>query len=1161
MTTRTPVSVQRPIFYDAEQIDQTDLTTEQLANETIEASIINNHFGNGILPNTLNNNIIFNSSLFNGLLDGLPILPQNQPTDNNLGNQLTITLTNSLAAGNRQVKLCIIGLDFQSNLIYEILYFNTNESQTTRQHFAQVLLLLFNDLIGNPSISFNLGGTLIIAEASPMTLSRDVIMLAQDQQPSLFWRDFFLDPSVIQSTVQAMIQAALPLYNIANLNIQTQPLVNLSLVSGDVTTQIGEKFQTTTDNIQKITLLLSVQNLGATAPSLTWTGDLIVSIYPLQVSLDCPTDLVPNLAIEYSPSNIPYAQISYNYTTLQNSGIVLNSVPQPVDFIFSNTSIASGNIMSAGQFCAVTIKRSGAANQCDILISAGANLVNNSRVTTFSGNLWVDIPSENLWFKVWTDAAKVSDGQAYDAGNGIMIPKTIVDPTTQATIDNIVGDLQFTNGQVFSAVLAAITVASDAVPDQRTGNPVNSRQQFEPQITLLGEIDITNLEKTSSPLILGTIADMNVQFNTANTAINTPLYSATIVNNEILIKIIDDITDPRYSSLYQNLVNNLLNGNLIDAKIIPNLAIPSFNYRIASAQLDTMIVGDVDGNGIIDINDLNILNSFIGFNLNQSLPLNTQIAIDSYNLTFADGYPTLNGSPISSLDGYSSTTFTNGYETLIQPFAYATNLVWQLIDPNTNLIIADGYNGIIQPNPENFSLANFTDASVSFNIIGLSSYNLVILSNLNNSANLGGWSIVGLEATENVLNIQKVYLNGDVYAQMLRADINSDFIIDYTDGYLLNNYINRVQNVVIPTPTYPAPATNAYTNIGKTFQIIRLTVEPFVDRMDDYSINPNIRNSNIHPVPDIFANDDSLSGYIFYNTTGHPLTISINPELIWDASLVVSSSRSRLVPAVFTSETGFIENPILKGVQITEYPVLPPFDPGLVNFFVPNNLIIGNELQTLNGDFYKVDFEVGTIVLEIPDGIFGSERTIDIMGDFIATTVVNGINTGVTNLGFPAMRFADSSFVSADGLTNNQIRLSVAVQSFSPNTNGLSPDGYYGVIVDGKMGVNIDYTTGLLTLNFTNLYQDPTLQTLSTKVQVNVFLKQGGFNNLPLFVDSTQVGNMLSLISVFSGANEGGQDAQNIPYEPASSSNWNNSPPATIQEALDRIAAKIGPIL
>lgn len=33
-----------------------------------------------------------------------------------------------------------------------------------------------------------------------------------------------------------------------------------------------------------------------------------------------------------------------------------------------------------------------------------------------------------------------------------------------------------------------------------------------------------------------------------------------------------------------------------------------------------------------------------------------------------------------------------------------------------------------------------------------------------------------------------------------------------------------------------------------------------------------------------------------------------------------------------------------------------------------------------------------------------------------------------------------------------------------------------------------------------------------------------------------------------------------VPYTPASSADWSGSPPANLQEALDRIAAAIGPI-
>lgn len=85
------------------------------------------------------------------------------------------------------------------------------------------------------------------------------------------------------------------------------------------------------------------------------------------------------------------------------------------------------------------------------------------------------------------------------------------------------------------------------------------------------------------------------------------------------------------------------------------------------------------------------------------------------------------------------------------------------------------------------------------------------------------------------------------------------------------------------------------------------------------------------------------------------------------------------------------------------------------------------------------------------------------------------------------------------------------MQSFSPNIDGYSYDGYSGPIVDGRIGVAINYSTGDLTLNFTNLYQDAILTTISTKIQVNVYLKKAGFNNTPLFVNAAKVKNLLGI--------------------------------------------------
>jgi hypothetical protein len=1178
MTKRNPISAQQNIWFDAQQVDNTDLTLEQDFNNTINSAVIGNHIGSGTLPEVLEQQIIFDSSLASGFLDGTIVQAQSQPSDNNLGNQLEIELVGSKVAGKKAIKFCIIGLDFQSNLIYETFCFRTNEIQITQQHFAQILVLLFNDFIGDPTLSLNLGGRIVVREALPLALSRDPIMVSQAVEPNLFFRDFYVAGF---SSLLNLLQTALPLYNIDSLNIYTAPLDNKILGVNDVTIQIGQKFIAKTNNIQKVTLLLSVQNTDVgNEDDLAWGGDIVVSLYPLQSTIECISDIAPNSPIDFSPSNIPLAQLSFNYNTLQTAGVLLNTVPQPVDFIFSNGSIAGGNQLIVGSYYAATIKRSGSADKCDILIAAGTNHIPNSRITTFTGTLWIDIPEQDLWFKIWTDAAKVADGQVYENGYGSILPKIIEDSDTLATIDYSFGNIQFRGNDVYRAVVAAVTEETTPIPDQRTGNPVLSRQQFIPNISLLNTIDLTNLEKASDPLIIGAISDKNIKFfDSLSAVINSKLYSATMVHDELIIKIVDDSTDVvRFDSSVSGLISNLLNGDFVGSKIFPNAGATTTYYRIASAQLISSILGDVNGDGIIDERDLNILNSYIDYNLSTGLPANTIVTTDNV-----------------------VTTFINGYRTYTNNFSNLFGISFQLIDPSTNAVIASGNDGVLVANPIDNRLAQFTSSSIIFNtIIGLGSYKLVLLTP-SNQENYGGFDITSIDSVTDVLTIRKVILTGDVIMQMLRSDIDGDFHITYNDGYLLSNYIEREVLSLASVSTYPGPSTNAFTKIGTKFNTIRFKLEKFTDRADDYSTDPSNRISNVHPSPDIFLSDGYFESHDFYT---NPSVISFQKQLVWDESLIVTNSRPRFVPCVFPTLSGFIENTCtINGVNVNVYESKPDFDSGRVDVFIPDNLIIGKggEIHRPDGNFYKVDFEVGTIVLEIPDGLFGSERTINVLDDFIADYT----GDGRTRLGFPSMKFADCSLVTANALTNDQIRFSVAVQSFSPNTNGLSTDGYSGVIVDGKIGVAIDYQTGLLTLNFTNLYQDTILQTLSTKIQVSVFLKKGGFNNQPLFVDSVKMQNMLKLVSVFSGAVDGGPSAlvdlqsditgilpiihggtglndvgafgtvltsngsglsyqfivsDSIVYVPANISNWSGVAPTTVQEALDRIAAFLGPI-
>lgn len=1094
MTKRNPVSTKQNKWFDSQQVDDTDLSLEQNYNDVVQSGMITNHIGNGILQEVLNDNIIFDSSVESAFLDGVAVYPQSNTTDNSFGNQLEIVLSGSKAAGKRRVKVAVIGLDFQSNLFYETFAFSTNETQISKKHFAKVLLLLFNDFIGDSDFSLNLGGQIVIKEAKALSLSRDPIMLSQDVEPNLFFRDFFLDGPL---SIHALLKSALPLYNVDSLSIVTSERDNKILGSNDVVTKIGQKFKADTNNIQKITLLMSVvnQELGSET-DLAWSGDLILSVYPLQSTVDCPTDIAPNLEIDFEPSNIPVAQLSFNYTTLRQAGTVLDSVPQPVDFVLSNTILAAGNALIPGRFYAFTLSRSGSTTKCELLLASGNDIVSDSRITTFTGTVWVDLPDEDLWFQIWTDAAKISDGQAYENGHGIIVPKVATNSVSLTDSDYSYDNIQFSGNDVFRAWLYGVTLESDPVEDQRTGNPVTSRKQYVPNVELLNTLAVANLDK-SDPIFLGAITDKNRKFyDSVSSILASNSYFSTIVGDELLVRVITDETDTgRFDTSVTSLETNLLLGDFVNAKIFPNSDKTDGYYRVASASLCSMIVGDANGDGIIDETDSVLLNSYLGYDLNKGLPTTTSV--------------TTNG---------IVTTFANGYKTYTVPFSNQYGVIWQLVNPTTNAVVASGVDGVLVANPLDKRLAQFTSASEQFNIIvGLSSYKLVLV-NAGVDANYGGFNITSLDSATDVLTIQKVFLDGDAFLEILRSDIDGDGYVSSVDQYLLTSYVDRQELSSSPTTTYPQPSTNAYTKLGTRFNVLRFKLEPFVDRKDDYSSVVFGRPSAIHVTPDLFLSDNSLANHDFYND---PVPIRIEKQLTWEESLIVVNSNPRSVPAVFNNPETVHQPLVVDGVIINKYEVSPTFAQKAIDNYIPNDLIIGGDLKDENGNFYKVDFDIGSITLEIPDGLFGSEKSLNIMDDF----VVDYSGYGTTRLGFASMRFSDCSYVTNEALANDQVRFSVAVQSFSPNVNGLSPDGYEGAIVDGKIGVSIDHKTGIIKLNFSNLYEDAVLPTLNTKLQISVFLKKGGFNNAPLFVDSNKLSNMLQLISVFSGANEGGPSA------------------------------------
>lgn len=615
MTKRIDVSAIQNLFHDAQRVDQSDLQTEQDHNNQNDAATINNHFGSGVLLSQPQQVVIFDSDSLDatsaalaasGNFDGTGISATLQPNDINLGNQLEIELTGSNVFGRLSTKVAIIGLSFDDTLQVDRFYFYRNEKQVTSKHYKKILSIFFSDFKGNTNCSRNNGGRIVIRETASFQLSKDPIMVSQDVEPDLFWRDYKM--ANIGASLFDVIQTGIgPAYSVDSLDIDITGQPSQQLLPNDVTSQVGQKFQAATNNIQKITLLLGVvKDLNQTIDhEFDWTGDMIVSVYPLQTSTTCPTDIVPELAIDFDPANVPLAQLSVNQSTLKDLGYVLTDVLQPVDFVFNSTKIASAT--SSGiipeTFYAVTIKRSGANNTGTISVGVGVDRIADSRVTLFS-SVWVDVPEQDLWFQVWTDAAKLADGQGYDAGNGVLIAKTTTDPVTGAIIDNQSGHYSFseTGEDVLNTgIIQAIEQDTVTIQDERNGDNIFSRKQFVPSFSFVNDSGLASLKSVSEPLIVGGVQDTNPKEN--------PFLTKT-----------QDIPGLAKGDTFCviNPDADLLSLNLLGSKLTPNSSFSNNVYRIFRTTLCVDGYGDVNGDGYIDSTDIALASALIGESIHSS---------------------------------------------------------------------------------------------------------------------------------------------------------------------------------------------------------------------------------------------------------------------------------------------------------------------------------------------------------------------------------------------------------------------------------------------------------------------------------------------------------------------------------------------------------------
>lgn len=976
MTSRRDVSIIHNSWNDAQKVSKQDMDVEQNHNVSNTASTIQNHFGSGVLLETPEQTIIFDSDkltltqaeiLAAGNFDGQGLEAHSQPADINLGNQLEVELSGSTPMGRLSVKVAIVGLSFDNTLQMDKFYFYKNEKQTTSKHYKSILGIFFNDFKGNTNCSRTLGGRVVIRQASSFQLSRDAIMEAQDVEPDLFWRDFKVyDTSIaLFDVIQNGIGST---YSVDALSINITEKVIRTIAADDVTTKIGQKFRAHTDNIQKITLLLGVELDGyaaTEAEQYDWLGDIVVNVYALQTTTNCPTDIVPGLAIEFDPSSEPLVQLSFNQTTLEAGGYVLNNVLQPVDFVFSSTKLGSGvtSTITEGNFYAVSINRSGAATNGLILVGVGNDRVENSRLTLFSG-LWTDVVEEDLWFQVWTDAGMVADGRGYDNGNGMQYEKTALDPDTAATIDNQIVNKSFIDtgeANLNIGILLATEEESVTEQDERTGNNVFSRKMFVPAFEFNTEAEIATKRENIDPIVIGCAEDIN------------PKQNASLEKSQIL---------PGMALGDQFCVVNpdadLLSLMLEGSTLIPNVTCAQDTFLIVKTEICTDGYGDVNGDGYIDDDDISAVSGLIGEGL----------ALDSTQQKIIDGY----------------------FTTL----------------------------------------------------------------------------------------------------ELLRADVDGDGYVTAADVTLITQFVNKTINA------FP---------VGASFQHVCFTLQQSTGRYDGYydCDDGYVRLDGYTGLN--IVGQDTLSDpqAKFTGQLGNPVvetdttfitvpfpgvTYQITPRDYWQQHLLVFSSDARVVPASFCSPDSIVQQscatPLLFECS-DRSDITPICDPGRNDFYIPDNLIIDKgSIIRPDGSAFAFDFEIGTVILQLPDTPL-SEVSLNMFDKLVADR-----GDGFTRGSLTAMRYADCTTVQDEDLSLNRIRFSVSVQSFIPQLDGYDSVDGYGIIVDDIIGVHVDQTTGILKLSLKDLFVDQVLQTLITKIQIQVFLKKSGWVNQVVTIAPEEIAGLLS---------------------------------------------------
>jgi hypothetical protein len=589
-------------FYDFKRVTLADFETEQSFNAGTSAANFDALGSSGVLLDFPQEKVIFDSDSLDafqqGLVaintfDGQGILEEAvNASDLVGGTQLSLTMTDARLDGFLQTEVFIIGKTFDSTLIYEVVEIGNNIVELTKNHFTEVTNILFQNFRGNLNTSvdgygsFNVGGRIVIAEAGSMKPSRDPVL---DQYIDAPQQNFarFKTPTAGQ-TLSTILTAAVGTSNdVDDLDVNTTVAKTRTFTEGGSTEVIyGQKFQMNGDNIQKITLLLSLAN-GS-----DWSGTLVLGIRPLQTTTTCATDFLPDDDIGFDPSTEALEEIVLDQADLANQGVALNSAAQEVEFFFSGSNLSNPTLSNLveGDFYVFTLRRAGSSATGTLELQEATNsLPLVRRLTVFSNSVWTDVDDSTLWYRVWGDASRAASGVTYDQGVRLVTPKTEID-NNGVTVQKFTEDFDFANTSEDAEnylIVQATVEFTDPEAHPRTGDSIFSRKEDAPVFSMLEQADLSALiTANDETVVLGRLKDTNARSNPTITG--STAYPGLALGN--VFTIINPGTD-------------LLTQNVVGSILMPNTAKPTLTYRIISQTTFTDLYGDTNSDEIIDVAD------------------------------------------------------------------------------------------------------------------------------------------------------------------------------------------------------------------------------------------------------------------------------------------------------------------------------------------------------------------------------------------------------------------------------------------------------------------------------------------------------------------------------------------------------------------------------